>query len=145
MKWRENPLPKKAKANTETLDQERDWTHMVIYDHIQYGYPDCFTGCGAYPDYSTPENFADVVAQASEAVKKLDLDLHSATALDSLVQLKAYQLVVGSLTETRLMHHRTAASIRADLLYQLGNLRSSRQIIEAEKQAIDAEIHRLEQ
>ena len=70
-----------------------------------YAYPGCISaGRASYPDYDDPEMFAGVLEQAADAVKKLDLDEHT-PVFDELVRLKAQQLAISSLVETRYQHH----------------------------------------
>lgn len=124
--------------------QEVDFTHHVVVDHLLFAYPDDFTGCGQYPDYSSLESFNDVLKQAEEEIGKLDLDENSAGVFDQLVQIKAYQLLTGSLVETRLFHHRMAQQLLADRMLQLDNLRSSQTLIKEQLAEVDAEIARLQ-
>ena len=125
-------------------NQEVDFTHHVVIDHLLFAYPDDFTSCGQYPDYSSSESFNDVLKQAEEEIGKLDLDENSAGVFDQLVQLKAYQLLAGSLVETRLFHHRMAQQLLADRMLQLDNLRSGQALIEEQLAEINAEIARLQ-
>lgn len=64
--------------------------------------------------------------------------------LDELVRLKAYQVAVSSLLETRLYHHRSALSIRSDRVFQLDNLRSSLQLIDLELEEVNKKIASLD-
>lgn len=124
--------------------QEVDFTHHIVIDHLLFAYPDDFTSCGQYPDYASPELFNDVLKQAEEEIGKLDLDENSAGIFDQLVQVKAYQLLVSSLVETRLFHHRMAQQLAADMMLQLDNLRSSQTLIKEQLAEVDAEIARLQ-
>ena len=95
------------------------------------------------PDYDAPEMFAGVMAQAEEAVKKLDLDEHT-PVFDELVRLKAQQLAISSLVETRYQHHASALNLQADVRLQMENLQASKKLIEEQIAEIDAKIRRLE-
>lgn len=108
-----------------------------------YAYPDAFSGCASYPDYDDPEMFAQMMAQAEDAVKKLDLDEHT-PVFDELVRLKAQQLAISSLVETRYQHHASALNLQADVRLQMENLQASKKLIEEQIAEIDAKIRRLE-
>ena len=87
--------------------------------------------------------FAQMMAQAEDAVKKLDLDEHT-PVFDELVRLKAQQLAISSLVETRYQHHASALNLQADVRLQMENLQASKKLIEEQIAEIDAKIRRLE-
>ena len=75
-----NPFKKADSAKLPAQGKERteiDYAHRTIIHHMLYAYPDAFSGCASYPDYDDPEMFAQMMAQAEDAVKKLDLDEHT--------------------------------------------------------------------
>ena len=75
-----NPFKKDDSAKLPEQGRERteiDYAHRTIVHHMLYGYPGDFSSCSSYPDYDDPEMFADVLEQAADAVKKLDLDEHT--------------------------------------------------------------------
>lgn len=115
-----NPFKKDDSAKLPEQGRERteiDYAHRTIVHHMLYGYPGDFSSCSSYPDYDDPEMFADVLEQAADAVKKLDLDEHT-PVFDELVRLKAQQLAISSLVETRYHHHASALNLQADLRLQ---------------------------
>ena len=81
--------------------------------------------------------------QAAAAVKKLDLDEHT-PVFDELVSLKAQQLAISSLVETRYQHHASALNLQADLRLQVENLRASKKLIEEQLADVNARIQKLE-
>lgn len=131
-------LPEQGKERTEI-----DYAHRTIIHHMLYGYPGDFSSCASYPEYDDPEMFAGVMAQAEEAVKKLDLDEHT-PVFDELVRLKAEQLAISSLVETRYQHHASALNLQADVRLQMENLQASKKLIEEQIAEIDIKIRRLE-
>ena len=84
-----------------------------------------------------------MMAQAEDAVKKLDLDEHT-PVFDELVRLKAQQLAISSLVEARYQHHASALNLQADVRLQMENLQASKKLIEEQIAEIDAKIRRLE-
>mgnify|MGYP001029838582 FL=1 len=141
-----NPFKKADSAKLPAQGKERteiDYAHRTIIRHILYAYPDAFSGCASYPDYADPQMFADVMAQAADAVKKLDLDEHT-PVFDELVRLKAQQLAISSLVETRYYHHSAALNLQADLRLQVENLRASKKLIEEQLADVNARIQKLE-
>lgn len=143
MEWKKKILHPAAAPKPEGSEaQEIDWAHHVVIRHQLFAHPDAFTGVGEYPDYTQP--FSDVIAQAEEAVQKLDLPENAVQFLDELARLKAYQVAASSLVETRLYHHRSALSIRSDRVFQLDNLRSSLQLIDLELEAVNKKIASLD-
>ena len=62
-------MPAQGREQVET-----DFEHHTIIHHLLFAYPDDYTSCGAYPDYSSSEYFSDVLAKAEKAIKSLDLD-----------------------------------------------------------------------
>ena len=83
------------------------------------------------------------LAQAADAVKKLDLDEHT-PVFDELVRLKAQQLAISSLVETRYLHHAAALNLQADLRLQVENLRASKKLIEEQLADVNARMQKLE-
>ena len=111
-----NPFKKADSAKLPEQGRERteiDYAHRTIIHHMLYGYPGDFSSCASYPEYDDPEMFAGVLEQAADAVKKLDLDEHT-PVFDELVRLKAQQLAISSLVETRYQHH--ASALNSSLL-----------------------------
>ena len=88
-------MPAQGREQVET-----DFEHHTIIHHLLYAYPDDYTSCGAYPDYSSSEYFSDVLAKAEEAIKSLDLDETTTEGFTEMVKLKAYQSMLSSLVET---------------------------------------------
>ena len=134
-----NPFKKADSAKLPEQGRERteiDYAHRTIIHHMLYGYPGDFSSCASYPEYDDPEMFAGVLEQAADAVKKLDLDEHT-PVFDELVRLKAQQLAISSLVETRYQHH-------ADLRLQVENLRASKKLIEEQLADVNARIQKLE-
>lgn len=131
-------MPAQGREQVET-----DFEHHTIIHHLLFAYPDDYTSCGAYPDYSSPEYFSDVLAKAEEAIKSLDLDETTTEGFTEMVKLKAYQSMLSSLVETRQSHHRTALNLRSDLLLQIDNLKSSEAMIQHELDAVESAIARL--
>ena len=112
-----NPFKKADSAKLPEQGRERteiDYAHRTIIHHMLYGYPGDFSSCASYPEYDDPEMFAGVLEQAADAVKKLDLDEHT-PVFDELVRLKAQQLAISSLVETRYQHHASALNLLADV------------------------------
>ena len=130
-------LPEQGRARTEI-----DYAHRTIFHHMLYGYPGDFSSCASYPEYDDPEMFAGVLEQAADAVKKLDLDEHT-PVFDELVRLKAQQLAISSLVETRYQHHASALNLQ-DLRLQVENLRASKKLIEEQLADVNARIQKLE-
>ena len=142
MEWKKIRHPAAAPKPEGSEAQETDWAHHIIIQHQLYAHPDAFTGVGEYPDYTQP--FSDILAKAEESVQRLDLPENAVQFLDELVSLKAYQVAVSSLLETRLYHHRSALSIRSDRVFQLDNLRSSLQLIDLELEEVNKKIASLD-
>ena len=141
-----NPFKKDDSAKLPEQGRERteiDYAHRTIVHHMLYGYPGDFSSCSSYPDYDDPEMFADVLEQAADAVKKLDLYEHT-PVFDELVRLKAQQLAISSLVETRYHHHASALNLQADLRLQEENLRASKKLIEEQLADVNARIQKLE-
>ena len=133
-----NPFKKADSAKLPEQGRERteiDYAHRTIVHHMLYGYPGDFSTCSNYPDYGDPEMFADVMA--------LDLDEHT-PVFDELVRLKAQQLAISSLVETRYLHHAAALNLQADLRLQVENLRASKKLIEEQLADVNARIQKLE-
>ena len=133
-----NPFKKDDSAKLPEQGRERteiDYAHRTIVHHMLYGYPGDFSSCSSYPDYDDPEMFADVLEQAADAVKKLDLDEHT-PVFDELVRLKAQQLAISSLA--------SALNLQADLRLQEENLRASKKLIEEQLADVNARIQKLE-
>lgn len=63
---------------------------------------------------------------------------------DELVRLKAQQLAISSLVETRYHHHASALNLQADLRLQEENLRASKKLIEEQLADVNARIQKLE-
>lgn len=63
---------------------------------------------------------------------------------DELVRLKAQQLAISSLVETRYQHHASALNLQADLRLQVENLRASKKLIEEQLADVNARIQKLE-
>ena len=141
-----NPFKKADSAKLPEQGRERteiDYAHRTIIHHMLYGSPGDFSSCASYPEYDDPEMFAQMMAQAEDAVKKLDLDEHT-PVFDELVRLKAQQLAISSLVETRYQHHASALNLQADVRLQMENLQASKKLIEEQIAEIDAKIRRLE-
>ena len=122
-----NPFKKADSAKLPEQGRERteiDYAHRTIFHHMLYGYP-------------------GVLEQAADAVKKLDLDEHT-PVFDELVRLKAQQLAISSLVETRYQHHASALNLQADLRLQVENLRASKKLIEEQLADVNARIQKLE-
>ena len=129
-----NPFKKADSAKLPEQGRERteiDYAHRTIFHHMLYGYPGDFSSCASYPEYDDPEMFAGVLEQAADAVKKLD-------------RLKAQQLAISSLVETRYQHHASALNLQADLRLQVENLRASKKLIEEQLADVNARIQKLE-
>lgn len=141
MKWKKKPPAKQHQAEPE---REVDWMHLTVIDHVQYAYPDVFTGCPEYPDLGD-KKFSALEAEAAAKIGELDLSVESAPALDTLVRLQALQLAVSSVAETRLLHHRHALHRRSDTLLQLHNLQASLMLIEQELEGVNTKIEQFEQ
>ena len=128
-----NPFKKADSAKLPEQGRERteiDYAHRTIIHHMLYGYPGDFSSCASYPEYDEP-------------VKKLDLDEHT-PVFDELVRLKAQQLAISSLVETRYQHHASALNLQADLRLQVENLRASKKLIEEQLADVNARIQKLE-
>ena len=125
-----NPFKKADSAKLPEQGRERT---EIDYAH----------SCASYPEYDDPEMFAGVLEQAADAVKKLDLDEHT-PVFDELVRLKAQQLAISSLVETRYQHHASALNLQADLRLQVENLRASKKLIEEQLADVNARIQKLE-
>ena len=141
-----NPFKKVDSTKMPEQGRERaeiDYAHRTIVHHILYGYPGDFSSCASYPNYDDPELFASVMAQAEDAVKKLDLDEHT-PVFDELVHLKAQQLAISSVVETRYQHHISALNLQADIRLQLENLRAGKKLIEEQLADVNTRILKLE-
>lgn len=131
-------MPEQGRERTEI-----DYAHRTIVHHLLYGYPGDFSSCASYPNYDDPELFSSVMAQAEDAVKKLDLDEHT-PVFDELVRLKAQQLAISSVVETRYQHHISALNLQADIRLQVENLRAGKKLIEEQLADVNARIRKLE-
>ena len=78
------------------------------------------------------------------ATDLMTVHLYTESLFDELVRLKAQQLAISSLVETRYQHHASALNLQADLRLQVENLRASKKLIEEQLADVNARIQKLE-
>ena len=137
-------LPFLHRKNTEHKNRRItvDWPHRYIVERISYAKPTVAMVPGSYHAVSA-KDFEACLTEAQAILAQLDVGVDHAGILEPLIQLQAAQRSI-DLLETRVMHVRDAVSLRTDVEADYDRAYARVQLMEAQLQELDAEIHHLE-